>query len=542
MTYDKFIDDGEGLIIHPPKSEVAKEAADDLEKYNHCHGPKGRFCGTGGGGGLSFQSEGSRPEPTSGGQPLRERGDFQIARSLEHGRTRDSKTGYMPDIPKNQAPAPPVPKGNMRDENGYLSPQTALNPRTNLKAYVGKDVEINYEVSVPYSPKMRGSAIQNIAVKMPDGRIEYVDHQWIYNAPKEILNAKPLEIQSTTGKVGVYSKVAKESEPTYNPRRKTYVSDYKVGDLGKVYIQTGKAPTPTPKPQPKPEPKTESTAKPAFDPSLAIKPYKKRPQPQSYGPTTQTVKPTPKVEPKPQPKVEPKPQPKIEAKPQAKPATTPTTVKPTSTKPAAQPASTKKPTKRQQEIMDRERAQLEREMRHAGIDPSTLHKDDTTKGIDVGDVHVAGPSWKGKKRSEMTKEEVAECEKARKREEGCPKVRKSVELIKLDDDQRLIYGVVLVPDVEDLQGDICSKEDIQEAAHEYLVKSRLIKAQHKAPTDAEVVECYIAPIDIPIGKGIAPAGSWILVTKVNSSAMWTAVKKGEITGYSIGGRGKREEI
>jgi hypothetical protein len=161
------------------------------------------------------------------------------------------------------------------------------------------------------------------------------------------------------------------------------------------------------------------------------------------------------------------------------------------------------------------------------------------KGIDIGDVHVAGPSWRGKKRSEMTKEELAECEKERAK---CPKVKKSVDLYKLDDEQRLIYGVVLVPDVEDLQGDVCSKEDIQEAAHDYLINSRLIKAQHRSPTDADVVECYIAPVDIPIGKGIAPAGSWVMVTKVRSEAMWSAIKKGDITGYSIGGRGTREEM
>ena len=121
-------------------------------------------------------------------------------------------------------------------------------------------------------------------------------------------------------------------------------------------------------------------------------------------------------------------------------------------------------------------------------------------------------------------------------------MKKSVDLFKYDDEQRLIYGVVLVPDIEDLQGDVISKEEIQQAAHEYQIKSRLIKAQHRAPTDAEVVESYIAPVDIPIGNGIAPAGSWVMVTRVNSTAMWEAIKKGEITGYSIGGVGEREEI
>jgi hypothetical protein len=149
----------------------------------------------------------------------------------------------------------------------------------------------------------------------------------------------------------------------------------------------------------------------------------------------------------------------------------------------------------------------------AAITAQTGEKLKEEKGIDVQDVHVA-----------------------------TPKIKKSVELMKMDEERQLIYGVVLVPDVEDLQGDICSKEDIEEAAHDYLVNSRLIKAQHRAPTDADVVECYIAPVDIPIGKGIAPAGSWIMVTKVHSAAMWAAIKKGDITGYSIGGRGTREAI
>jgi hypothetical protein len=170
------------------------------------------------------------------------------------------------------------------------------------------------------------------------------------------------------------------------------------------------------------------------------------------------------------------------------------------------------------------------------------YPEDTKKGIDVGDVHVATPSWKKKKPEDMTKEEKAECMKAKKRAEGCPKVKKSVPVMKMDEEQRLIYGVVLVPDVEDLQGDICSKEDIQAACHDYLVNSRLIKAQHRAPTDADVVECYIAPSDLLIGKGIVPEGSWMMVTKIHSNAMWEAVKKGDITGYSIGGRGTREEI
>jgi hypothetical protein len=161
----------------------------------------------------------------------------------------------------------------------------------------------------------------------------------------------------------------------------------------------------------------------------------------------------------------------------------------------------------------RKEAKRKAHIQGAAIAESTGEKVTEDKGLDVADVHVA-----------------------------TPKLKKSVDLFKMDDEQRLVYGVVLVPDIEDLQGDICSKESIQEAAHDYLVNSRLVKAQHRAPTDADVVECYIAPCDIPIGQGIAPAGSWIMVTKIHSGAMWEAIKKGDITGYSIGGTGTREEM
>jgi hypothetical protein len=162
---------------------------------------------------------------------------------------------------------------------------------------------------------------------------------------------------------------------------------------------------------------------------------------------------------------------------------------------------------------ERKEAKRRAYLQGAAIAERTGEKVTEDKGLDVADVHVA-----------------------------TPKLKKSVDLFKMDEEQRLVYGVVLVPDIEDLQGDICSKEAIQEAAHDYLVNSRLVKAQHRSATDADVVECYIAPCDIPIGKGIAPAGSWIMVTKINSGAMWEAIKKGDITGYSIGGTGTREEM
>ena len=56
MNLDKFIDDGDGLIITPPP--------DDVEKYNQCHGPGGKFCSSGKGAGGGSGSEAQPEMPT----------------------------------------------------------------------------------------------------------------------------------------------------------------------------------------------------------------------------------------------------------------------------------------------------------------------------------------------------------------------------------------------------------------------------------------------------------------------------------------------
>ncbi len=115
-------------------------------------------------------------------------------------------------------------------------------------------------------------------------------------------------------------------------------------------------------------------------------------------------------------------------------------------------------------------------------------------------------------------------------------------IFKMDEEKQLVYGIVLVPNVEDLQGDIVAPEEIEAAAHDYMLNSQKIYKGHAGATDAEVVESYIAPVDIPMGSQTVPSGSWIMVTRVNDPQIWEMVKKGELTGYSIGGTGERHNL
>lgn len=109
-----------------------------------------------------------------------------------------------------------------------------------------------------------------------------------------------------------------------------------------------------------------------------------------------------------------------------------------------------------------------------------------------------------------------------------------------DDARQLVYGVVLTPGVRDSQGDVISAEDIEKAAHRFLVEYRKHDVQHsEALAGVETVESFIAPQDLMIAGQPVLKGSWVMATHVSDADVWSRVHKGEITGYSIGGSGER---
>jgi Putative phage serine protease XkdF len=115
---------------------------------------------------------------------------------------------------------------------------------------------------------------------------------------------------------------------------------------------------------------------------------------------------------------------------------------------------------------------------------------------------------------------------------------------KLDDEKKLVYGVVLVPEVEDLQEDIISAEEVEKAAHGFMAKYRTAGEMHKTEAPAIPVESYIAPMTLDLG-GEEPIakGSWVIVMKVLDDVFWTEkIKSGEYAGFSIGGYSYREKI
>ena len=129
--------------------------------------------------------------------------------------------------------------------------------------------------------------------------------------------------------------------------------------------------------------------------------------------------------------------------------------------------------------------------------------------------------------------------KEHKSEKSAERITKSFEtpICKIDEEKRLIYGIVLEPHAVDSQGDWESEEEIEKAAHKFMKDSRVIYKEHKTKQpNVHVVESYIAPIDMDNIK----KGSWVMVTYCGEDSLWAQVKGGDFTGFSIRGYAQRQ--
>ena len=126
------------------------------------------------------------------------------------------------------------------------------------------------------------------------------------------------------------------------------------------------------------------------------------------------------------------------------------------------------------------------------------------------------------------------------------------EIAKFDDDEKTVFGWASITEVDgqpvvDRQGDMIDTEEMAKAAYEYVVGSRVGGHQHRRDEDgsalkvSDMIESVVftpekiakmgLPADTPIG--------WWVGYRVSDDTIWKAVRAGEITGFSIHGRGKR---
>jgi len=131
------------------------------------------------------------------------------------------------------------------------------------------------------------------------------------------------------------------------------------------------------------------------------------------------------------------------------------------------------------------------------------------------------------------------------KEEGKEPLQKDIRITKADKARQIVYGVVYEPDVEDAHEDTMTAEEIEKAAHGFMERQNTYNIDKQHDLDADkgyVVESYIAPVDMQLGDQEIKKGSWVAGVKVTDNDTWELIEKGEITGFSMFGAGKREEV
>jgi hypothetical protein len=112
-------------------------------------------------------------------------------------------------------------------------------------------------------------------------------------------------------------------------------------------------------------------------------------------------------------------------------------------------------------------------------------------------------------------------------------------------EERFVFGVVLVPEEPDSQGEIYSAEEVKKAAHSYMEKTNgVFKLMHAGqPIDGvRVLETYVTKVEEAHGGETLPVGTWVMAVRVIDDELWSMVKKGVFTGFSIGGTAIRESL
>jgi len=118
-----------------------------------------------------------------------------------------------------------------------------------------------------------------------------------------------------------------------------------------------------------------------------------------------------------------------------------------------------------------------------------------------------------------------------------------LEIVKIDKMKRLVYGIFLVPETADHDGDVISGDDIEKVAHDFMVDYRTIDEMHRDVIDADIVESAIAWEDgLKYHGKELKKGTWFGAVKVHNDDVWEKIQNGEYAGFSVRISGIREPI
>ena len=115
-----------------------------------------------------------------------------------------------------------------------------------------------------------------------------------------------------------------------------------------------------------------------------------------------------------------------------------------------------------------------------------------------------------------------------------PEEARAILVTKSDEELRVVWGEVYVPDIPDTQDEFMTAIEIEKMAHKFMMQGLTVGAvdvQH----DGEIRQgCYVVESFIARkGDQDFIEGAWVAAVKIMDDSLWDAVKSGELNGFSM---------
>ena len=127
-------------------------------------------------------------------------------------------------------------------------------------------------------------------------------------------------------------------------------------------------------------------------------------------------------------------------------------------------------------------------------------------------------------------------------------VEDASQILKFDDEQRIIYGFASVVSVNgeplvDLHGDMISSKTMEKAATAFMLGTRKGLTMHSGDQTTTIVHSMPLTKEVMGALGISSdKEGWAIAVKVHDEQTWQDAKSGKFTGFSIGGRARKVAI